>query len=75
MELNSDLDRLARARQLGPSGAGRALRRAAGLSLQDVAQALGVSISALSRWERAERRPRRDAALAWLATLERVGAA
>ena len=36
----------------------RALRKSAGLSQEDVAQALGVNRESVSRWERGQRHPR-----------------
>jgi transcriptional regulator with XRE-family HTH domain len=60
---------LARARTLATSGAGLRQRTSAGLSLREVAQAVGVSPSTLWRWERGERAPRGKAAIAWASLL------
>lgn len=49
---------MARCRQLVASGAARSIREAAGLSLAEVAGAVGVSKAAVIRWERQERIPR-----------------
>jgi transcriptional regulator with XRE-family HTH domain len=61
---------LARARQLGRSGQGRRAREAAGLSVRELAAAVGVEAGTLSRWETGRCRPRADAALRWLTTLD-----
>lgn len=47
----------------------RAIRLAAGLTVGDMARALGVTPGAVSRWERGLARPRGDAALRWHAVL------
>jgi len=47
----------------------RALRRRAGLALVDVADALGVEQSSVCRWERGDRVPRGEAAVAYLELL------
>ena len=39
------------------SGAARALRLSAGLSLQDVSKATGTAVSTLWRWETGDRKP------------------
>ena len=44
-------------------GVARQLRHAAGLTLEDVAAALGKSVSTVSLWERGLRRPGGDDAL------------
>jgi len=48
---------------------GEPLRRGAGLSLRDVARDIGVSTQTIFRWERGERRPNGDHAVAYLAIL------
>lgn len=50
--------RLKAARDLPPPGVRRALREAAGLSLADVADAVGVSRQAVGHWEDGTRFPR-----------------
>ena len=57
------LGRLADARRVAFSGAGRQIRRSAGLSLSELAAVIGVHKSTLSRWERGLDRPRTDAAI------------
>lgn len=47
-------------RLLPPPEMRRALRRAAGLSQLDVAELIGVSRAAVSRWESGARRPQRS---------------
>lgn len=50
----------------------RALRKEARVSLADAAAAIGVTTSAVSRWESGEREPRADAGARYLAMLRRV---
>jgi DNA-binding transcriptional regulator YiaG len=64
------LRRIAKARRIGKSGAGRAMREAAGIGLGEFARELGTSGSNLSRWERGEVVPKPHHALAWLSALE-----
>lgn len=45
-------------RQAARSGAARAIREAAGLSVRELAEAVGVSPAAISRYERGLRSPR-----------------
>jgi DNA-binding transcriptional regulator YiaG len=48
---------LVRVRTLAKSGHGRDIRLAAGLSLADIADAIGVSSATVHRWERGVRKP------------------
>ena len=48
---------IANLRERCRSGAARALRRSADLSLQDVSNATGLGVSTLWRWETGDRRP------------------
>lgn len=78
--MTKQLLRLTAARRYSATGAGRTIRQRAGLSLQEVADAIGTHIGTLSRWETGDRKPRSsEAAIRWaelLADLEReVGAA
>jgi DNA-binding transcriptional regulator YiaG len=57
--------KLVRARQLAATGEGKTVREAVGLSLHETAGVMGVSVSALFRWENGERVPRGDRAVAW----------
>lgn len=52
-----DLPVLARTRQRCSSGAARAIRMSAGVSLSEVAAACGVSFSTVWRWEHGQRAP------------------
>jgi transcriptional regulator with XRE-family HTH domain len=52
-----DLLKITAARSAASSGAARGLRVGAGLSLREVADDLGVSVSTVFRWENGERRP------------------
>jgi DNA-binding transcriptional regulator YiaG len=71
------LDRLhaiSRARTLALTGEARAIREAAGLSLNEVAAALEVTPSCVLRWETGKRCPRAENAEAYarlLSTLRR----
>jgi transcriptional regulator with XRE-family HTH domain len=66
---------LARVRRLAKSGDAQALRLAAGLSLREVAEGVGISHSNLWRWEAGQRAPRGAAAIAWAALLDDLAAA
>lgn len=72
---NHDLLLLATARRHAATGHGYAIRIRAGVSLREMADAIGLSHAALWRWERGERVPRRGpAASTWarlIAELER----
>ncbi len=57
------------AREWAASGAAKAIREGAGLSLGEVARSLGVSPSSVLRWERAEFRPRERVAARYAALL------
>lgn len=72
---NHQLLLLARVRRLASTGEAQALRLSAGLSLREVADAVGVSHSNLWRWEAGQRAPRGVAALAWGCLLEDLAAA
>lgn len=69
------LDELVRVRKAASNGAGRALRRRAGLSLRELADLIDVDPATLSRWERGAVRPRHDAALRWSNALDAITAA
>jgi DNA-binding transcriptional regulator YiaG len=60
------LQALIRSRVMVRDGRGRAVREQAGLSLRDVAQAVGVDAATLSRWETGRSMPRRAAAARWV---------
>jgi transcriptional regulator with XRE-family HTH domain len=61
---------LAYVRRLARTGAARAMREEASLSLREMAEAVGTTRASLSRWERHESIPRASAALRWVAVLE-----
>ncbi len=71
---NSELLLTVKARRLAASGEGMRLRTDAGLSLRETADAVGVAVSTLWRWERGERAPRGAAALSWARLLEQLAA-
>lgn len=67
--------KLASAKRLAANGHGREVRRAAGLSLHDMAAPIGVADATLYRWENGQRKPTGQPAVAWvelIADLERA---
>jgi transcriptional regulator with XRE-family HTH domain len=71
MDVQSVVD-LSRVRQLTRSGAARSVRIAAKLSLSDIGDAVGVTPSTVFRWENGQRAPRGEAALRYVALLDRL---
>ncbi|HYN64055.1 MAG TPA: helix-turn-helix transcriptional regulator [Candidatus Limnocylindrales bacterium] len=61
---------LALVRRMARTGAARAMREEAAISLREMAEAVGTSRASLSRWERFEAVPRAEAALRWARVLE-----
>lgn len=57
---------------MASTGAAKAIRQSAGVSLAEVAADVGVTRSCVHRWERGVRRPRGDAALRYLRLLEEL---
>ena len=53
---------IASARSLAASGAARSIRLAARLTLTEIGTEVGVTASAVCRWEHGQRSPRGDAA-------------
>ena len=74
MEL-SQLRALVEVRQRGRNGSAKAIRIAAGLTIAEVAAAVGVGESTVSRWEGGSRQPRGEAALRWAALLTELSTA
>ncbi|MCU1624235.1 MAG: hypothetical protein JWL79_3080 [Frankiales bacterium] len=66
---HAELLLLARARRYAASGEGQEIRVRAGLSVREVAEAVGVARHTLWKWERGERVPRADGATAWASFL------
>jgi len=66
----SDARDLVRIRKLVESGAARAIREAAALSLTEISASADVDRTTVWRWEHGERRPRGSAALRYLRVLE-----
>jgi transcriptional regulator with XRE-family HTH domain len=62
-------------RDLPPPAFRRALRESAGLSQEDVAQAVGVRRESVSRWETGIRAPRGQLLVAYTEVLEAIIAA
>ena len=65
---------LAEARAYARNGHGRDVRVAVGLSLADVAGAVGVSAATVYRWETGKYRPAGTAALAWVRLIDALAA-
>jgi transcriptional regulator with XRE-family HTH domain len=71
--MTDELRDLVRLRRLTASGAARKVRLASGLSLNEIANAVGVSPVTVLRWERAQRRPKNGpAALRYGALLDEL---
>ncbi len=64
---------LIRVRRLAATGAARAMREDAGLSLSELADAVQVHKVTIFRWEHGQRRPRGSAAERYLRVLEDLG--
>ncbi len=64
--------RLAAVRELADTGRLREQRLRSRLSLAEVAEAVGATAAAVSRWERGLRRPRGEAAIRYLDLLEQL---
>jgi DNA-binding transcriptional regulator YiaG len=67
------LQELIRVRRLAATGAARAIREDAGLSLSEIADAAQVHKVSVCRWELGTRRPRGEAAERYLRVLEDLG--
>jgi DNA-binding transcriptional regulator YiaG len=65
---------LVRVRRLAATGAARALREEAGLSLSEIAEAAQVHKVTVFRWEHGQRRPRGPAAARYLEVLDELSA-
>ena len=63
---------LVRVRRLAKTGAARALREEAELSLAELARDVKVDKSTVHRWEQGLRRPRGEAARRYLAALDEL---
>lgn len=68
----AELTLLIEARAAVKSGRAARVRELAGLSQADVAQLVGVTPAAISRWESGERRPTGDPAVAYGRALRRI---
>ncbi len=71
---NRNVLRLAGVRRAVRTGAARSIRVRSGLSQSDVARTIGVTPSAVSRWESGERLPQGEAALRYGRLLEELAA-
>lgn len=65
-------ERLRSRRDLPPPAMRRAIRQAAGLSLDDLAEELGVSRQAVGHWECGDRYPRPAALIAYCDLLRKL---
>ncbi|HKH88624.1 MAG TPA: helix-turn-helix transcriptional regulator [Acidimicrobiales bacterium] len=68
----TDVSLLIRGRRLADDGRGRRLRERAGLSVSELAHALGVDVGTLSRWETGKAKPRPESALRWASACEAI---
>jgi DNA-binding transcriptional regulator YiaG len=68
------VERMTLRRRLPAPHMRRALRVSAGLSAAEVADALGVTRQAISRWERGEREPRGPLLTEYVAVLDAIAA-
>jgi DNA-binding XRE family transcriptional regulator len=71
----SQIEALVRIRRLTATGTARAIRVSAGLSLAELAKEVGVAPGTVLRWERAERAPHGEKAVAYAEVLDRLSAA
>jgi DNA-binding transcriptional regulator YiaG len=71
---SADMDalKLTRMRHLAQTGAARAMREAAGLSLTEAAASARVNRVTIHRWEHGQRRPHGEAAIRYLELLEQL---
>lgn len=60
------------ARRHSTEGTGRAIRIASGLSMREIADAIGATESRLSRWETGNARPTGEAAARWAQLLDEL---
>ena len=70
--MTNELVDVVRARAFVASGTGRAIRKAARLSLAELGQALGVDQSTVYRWETGERTPRAELAVRYAGLLREL---
>ncbi len=68
----AELVELSEVRAFARSGAARAIRLAAQVSLSELAEAAGVSLSTIHKWEAGERVPRGQAALRYKRLLDQL---
>ena len=67
-----NVELIAEARSAIQTGRGRTIREAASISQTEIAEAVGVSHSAVSLWEAGKRLPRRDTAVQYALVLRRL---
>jgi DNA-binding transcriptional regulator YiaG len=72
MAITPEAVRLTRIRRLVASGAARAIRESAGLSLDEASASANVNRITIHRWERGQRKPHGEAALRYLTLLEEL---
>lgn len=69
-----DIVLLAKARRYATTGHGREVRMGCGLSLREMAEAVGIATSSLWRWEHGERVPRGSSAAQWARLVDELQA-
>jgi len=71
-QIDLTIERARRRRRLAPPGMRRMLREQAGLTQDELAQAIGVTRAAISRWEAGTRQPSRRVVDRYLDALDRL---
>lgn len=69
-----DILLLSAARTHAATGSGRSIRKDAGLSIAEIAAAIGVAEPTVWRWEEGKHRPRGAAGIRWAALLAELAA-
>lgn len=72
MDADTYLVRIAWARKLARSGRARAIRQEAGITLGEVADRVGVTVSTICKWEAGQRKPTGEPAALYGELLDRL---
>jgi transcriptional regulator with XRE-family HTH domain len=68
----AELQLIIEGRETARSGRGARVRRIAGITQAELGEALGVTSTTISRWERGERQPRGRHAIAYLRAVREI---